>query len=175
MTGQTPKYKTDDIRRSVGTMADSAPVIWVVTSAILAGAIALLVQSFGLGEPGGPADAWCSRIVAVCLAIFSVEVSLRLIAERVGFFGKIGNVALFLIVGSALFTPFDAVLMLRAFPLIRYGIGGRALPPAASTPLMLLWLAACFAAAAREVVHFEQGTCAGWIECVRTAATLMAP
>ena len=173
MTGQPqPTYRTDDIRRTVGALLDSRPATAVVTAGIVASAVALLVQSFA---PNLPLDGICAGIVAWCIGIFAVEVSLRLIAQRAGFFGKLGNIALFLIVGWALFTPFKAVLMLRLFPLMKHGIRGHALPAAVQLPLMLLWLAACLGAAAREFVLFHEGACAGWMECVGSAVTLAIP
>lgn len=170
MTGQTPpKYKTDDIRRSVETLTEYGPVRAVVTTGILASSLALLVQSFG---PAEWLEIVCDQVITWSTALFAIDISMRLIGQRVGFFGKPGNVAVFLIVGLALFTPFNAVLMLRLFPVLKNGAWGYRLPRLASIPLMIVWLSACIAAGARSAVLHQGETCAGWVGCLRSAFQL---
>ena len=178
MTGQSepehrpPKYRTDDIRRSFGALLETRLFSAVVTAAILLVAFALLVRSFGLGNV---ANDLSNTVIAWCMALFALEVSLLMIANRVAFFGKIGNAALFLITGIALFTSFDSVLMLRLFPLITDGAQSGRLPKPLVLAITPFWLVACLAAAARDYVLLEKMDCVGWADCISVATGLAMP
>ncbi|RVU39257.1 hypothetical protein EOI86_08450 [Hwanghaeella grinnelliae] len=173
MTGQShPKYRTDDIRQTFGALRNTRLFKTVVTAVILLVALALLIRSFGFG---GTTEDLCDVVLNWGTAVFAVEVSLLMIAQRVAFFGKIGNAALFLITGIALFTPFDFVLMLRLFPLLTNGVYSRRLPRPLALAITPFWLVACLAAAARDYVMFENMDCAGWADCITTASSLAMP
>lgn len=167
MTGP-PKaaHKTDDIRRSIGKLTEGRAARWIVTSAIIAVAVALIILSFSPGESTGTV---CRQIVTWATALFTVEISFRMIGQRVDFLGKPGNVADLIIIGMALVTPLDAVLMLRLFPVLSDGAPGFRTSKALSASMMLAWSIACIAALARDVVLIQGGACIGWQDCIKQA------
>lgn len=173
MTGHPkPQYRTDDIRRTIGRLSALPTVRVVLAAAIVASSLALLLLSFGLDAR---AAAVARSVVTLCTAIFTLEICLGMIAQRVGFFGNRGNVAVFLITGVALFTPFDAILMLRLFPLFRNGVFGRRPPRALALAMVPVWLVAFIAAAARDAVLLTGSTCTGWADCIDQAVILALP
>ena len=170
MTGQSPpNHRTDDIRRTIDAISNSRTVKTSVAVGILASSLALLIQSF---DPSPSVDLFCDSVVAWCIAVFTIEVSFRLIGQRIEFLGRIGNVAWFLTVGIALFTEFDAILMLRLLPLLKEGLWGYILPRSVAVPMMALWIIACAAAGARSVVFMLGETCSGWVDCFGAAFNL---
>lgn len=173
MTGDSePKYRTDDIRRSFGAVIETRLFKTVVTTGILLVSLVLFIRSFGFG---GATEELCAIIVGWATALFTVEISLLMIAQRIAFFGKAGNAALFLIIGIALFTPFDFVLMLRLFPLLYEGVRRLRLPRPLALAIMPFWILACLTGAARDYVIFENTNCAGWVDCIGTASKIATP
>lgn len=167
MTGQPqPKYRTDDIRKSIGVLLASYPAILVIKASIVVVFVALFLRSFGVG------GSFVTSIVSWCTGLFVIETSLLMISQRVSFFGSLRNVVLFLIVGIALFTPIKSVLMLRLYPILRDGIGERRLPKPVALALTPGWLIACLAGIALDYVLARDGACSGWPDCFRTAFSL---
>ena len=173
MTGDSePKYRTDDIRRSFGALLDTRLFKSAVTTGILLVSLALLIRSFGFG---GATEEFCDIIVGWATAFFTVEISLLMIAQRVSFLGKVGNAALFLITGIALFTPFDCVLMLRLFPLLRDSVRSLRIPRPLALAITPFWLIACLAGAARDYAIYENTDCTGWASCIGAASGIAIP
>lgn len=173
MTGtNNPKHRTDDIRDAVGFLLRHRFVSVVVTLSILAASGALLILSFA---PNPSIASLCHSVVTAGLAVQTLDVCLRLISQRVEFVGKADNLARFAIVASALFSPFQSVLMLRVFPLVRIWMVDHRLPAFAAVPLALIWVAACLAAIARDVVLQNGESCAGWLTCMRVAWDSVGP
>lgn len=172
MTGRhMPANRTDDIRRTFAAINESAPMRWTVAAAIVTSSIALLTVTV---TNDMRAVAVCHGIVTFCTVVFTIEVSLQMIGQRVGFLGKPGNVALLAVVACALFTPFDAVLMLRLFPLLKNGVEGHRAPRILTLLLVPFWIVACTAAGARNYVILEGGSCVGWGDCTDAAVRLLA-
>jgi len=173
MTGDSePKYRTDDIRRSFGALQETRLFKTVVTAGILLVSLALLVRSFGFG---GVTAELCDTTIGWATALFTVEISLLMIAQRVAFLGKVGNAALLLITGIALFTPFDFVLMLRLFPLINDGVRSGRLPRPLALAITPFWLVASLAGAARDYGVYGNTDCAGWADCIGAAFRIALP
>ena len=163
MTGRpSPKYKTDDIRASLRGLTNSRAVATIVEATVVVSFLALLLQ-FTVLDPG--VRLATDRVLSICLAILTVDISLKIIANRFEYFSSPGNLLAFLTVGVALFTPFRVVLLLRLYPLVRKGAFGVTPPPRLSAWLVVCWLVLCLTAATATYAQYKGLGCGAWVDC----------
>lgn len=104
-------------QKSLGAWVESGPVQGFVISVILINAVILgLETSQSMMERAG---FWLVMIDKVCLAIFVVEIALKLIAFRMRFWRNGWNVFDFLVVAIALVPDAGAWSVLRALRVLR--------------------------------------------------------
>lgn len=104
-------------RRRLGDVLDSAPV-----SHSIIGLIALNAVTLGLEASPGPLAGWVGWLVVldrILLAVFTLEIALKLIARGRGFFHEPWNVFDFVVVGMALVPATGVLSVLRALRILR--------------------------------------------------------
>lgn len=104
-------------RAAVGGFVLSKPTQTVVIVVILINAVTLGLET--VPAIAGPAGEVLHVVDRVCLAIFIVEIALKLYAERLRFFTSAWNVFDFIVVGVALIPGADGLAVLRALRVLR--------------------------------------------------------
>ncbi len=105
------------LRQRIGDWVESSPVQKLIIAIILGNAVVLgLETSERVMAAYGP---WLSALDSIMLAVFVVEIGLKLYARGTGFFRSAWNVFDFIVVGIALVPASGPFAVLRALRVLR--------------------------------------------------------
>jgi voltage-gated sodium channel len=115
--GPAPAVVGQGVRRRLGVWLEGQRVQWAVMAVILANAVILGIQTTRWGT--GQAAAVLGVLDSLCLAVFVVELGLKLYAHGLGFFRSGWNVFDLGVVTIALLPAAGAFAVLRALRVLR--------------------------------------------------------
>ncbi len=157
-----------DWRQRLGVFLESTAVVRVITVLILFNAVTLGIEtSPSVMDAYGP---WLKAIDSAILAVFVVEIGLKILVEGRRFWRSGWNWFDFIIVGIALVPASGEFSVLRAFrvlrllrlisliPSMRWVVGGflAAIPPMSTVVLLILLVFYVFAVLTTKLFGFDQ-------------------